>query len=195
MNTACKTRKILLGLMALVACGGTDDGETADAASAATDRGAGGTEGRPEPDAALSDAPPDAAPEPPGFARLTFATTEGVRANPTLVDPLRGRVLGDLFLGVDVGLMGPVEGAPRFGSVDLMDVDLVAVDAQSPPWTSGALAPGEYIFLGMMDLDGNAAEFDDSPDSGDLATLPLHRFTVVSGETVEAIVLFELVYN
>lgn len=180
-----------------VACGG-DDGDAGGSGGDpdASPGDAAGAGGQPAQDAAPSpDAEADAAPEAPGFARLTFATTEGVRANPTLVDPLRGRVMGDVFLSVDVGLMGPVEGAPRFGSVDLMAVDLTAVDSQSAPWTSEALPPGEYIFLGMMDLDGNAAEFDDSPDPGDLATLPRHRFTIVAGRTTDAVVLFELVFN
>jgi hypothetical protein len=194
MNTRRLTR-ICFGLALLATAGcGTDDEETETAAGGTS--GDGGTgdaaDFAPAPDAAIE---PDAAPAEPGYARLRFGTTEGVRANPTLVDALKGRVMGDLFLGVDVGLMGPNDGAPTFGSVDLMDVDLTAVDSESEAWTSMPLAPGEYIFLGMMDLDGNAAEFDDSPDPGDLATLPLHRFTVVSGETVDALILFELVYN
>ena len=183
---------------ALFACEGETSAGDAGAAGGAGGGGAdavvggmGGLGGDDAPDAAAT---PDAAPT-PGFARLTFGVTEGVRANPTLTDALQGRVLGDLFLGVDVGLMGPVEGAARYGSVDLPDVDLTAEGAVSSAWTSGPLAPGEYIFLGMMDLDGNAAEFDDSPDDGDLATLPLHRFTVTAGETVDVLVEFELVYN
>lgn len=195
MNMRRLTRIALgLALLATAACG-TDDEETEAAAGGSS--GAGGAGGAADAEVLEADATvePDAAPPEPGYARLRFATTEGVRANPTLTDALRGRVMGDLFLGVDVGLMGPNEGAPTFGSVDLMDVDLTAVDAESEAWTSMPLAPGEYIFLGMMDLDGNAAEFEDSPDPGDLATLPLHRFTVVSGETVDALILFELVYN
>lgn len=182
-----------LALLATAGCGTDDDAQTAAGGAS----GAGGAGGAADAEVLEADATvePDAAPAEPGYARLRFGTTEGVRANPTLVDALKGRVMGDLFLGVDVGLMGPNDGAPTFGSVDLMDVDLTAVDAESEAWTSMPLAPGEYIFLGMMDLDGNAAEFDDSPDPGDLATLPLHRFTVVSGETVDALILFELVYN
>lgn len=183
-----------LALSTLAGCGTDDDTQTeAGGASGAGGSGGLGDAEVLDADAEVSEA--DAAPAEPGYARLRFGTTEGVRANPTLVDALKGRVMGDLFLGVDVGLMGPNEGAPTFGSVDLMDVDLTAVDAESEAWTSMPLAPGEYIFLGMMDLDANAAEFDDSPDPGDLATLPLHRFTVVSGETVDALILFELVYN
>ncbi len=129
-----------------------------------------------------------------GDATMTFGVTNGVRANPTLQDALIGAIYGDLFLVEDVTLTGPVDGAVAFGSVALLGVDLEA-GTESAPWTTPALAPGSYVFLGFFDLDGNGAEVHE-PDPGDPVTLPVsNQFEILAGQTVELAAVFDLVLN
>ncbi len=185
-------RFTLLILTALLGCEAPDDPTAADAGLEAGEADATVSPDLMAPVADIAQ-PPDV-PSLPGTAVLRFAATEGVHANPTLVDALRGRVIGNIFLAADVGLMGPKDDAPVFGSIDLADVDLTVPDARSEAVTL-ELQPAEYMFLGMMDLDGNAEASGLSPDPGDLATLPLHKFEVRSDEIVEAVIAFDLVYN
>ena len=129
-----------------------------------------------------------------GTAELRFGVTNGVRANPTLVDPLLGAIYGDLFLREDVNLTGPIEGARHFGSVELTAVDLRAMAAESAPWTSPPLAAGTYVFLGFFDLDGNGAAGE--PDPGDPVTLPVtNALTIVADQVVMLSAQFDLVLN
>ena len=129
-----------------------------------------------------------------GRAELRFSVTNGVRANPTLVDALQGAIYGDLFLAEDVNLTGPIDGARQFGYVELPAVDLRTAGAESAPWTSAPLAAGTYVFLGFFDLDGNGAAGD--PDPGDPVTLPVtNKFTIVGGDIVQLSAQFDLVLN
>ena len=129
-----------------------------------------------------------------GDATLRFGVTNGVRANPTLEDPLVGDIHGNLFLVEDVTLTGPVDDAVEFGSVEMLAVDLEAAD-QSEPWTTPALAPGSYVFLGFFDVDGNGSETFE-PDPGDPVTLPVtNQFEILAGETIEVGAVFDLVLN
>ena len=130
-----------------------------------------------------------------GGAELTFSVTNGVRANPTLVDPLQGAIYGNLFLKEDVNLTGPIEGAREFGYVELTGVDLRAAGAESAPWTSAALPVGTYVFLGFFDVDGNGLPAHD-PDPGDPVTLPVtNELTIVADDVVMLAAEFDLVLN
>jgi len=133
---------------------------------------------------------------PPGSLKLNFSVTNGVRANPTLTDPLRGAVYGNCYVSKDVSLMGPREGAVEGASIELADVDLTSAEVSANFATTGpTVMPEEYVFLGMFDVDGNGAEVR-RPDIGDPATLPTtNKFTVVSGQETEATIVFDLVYN
>ncbi len=129
-----------------------------------------------------------------GAAELRFSVTNGVRANPTLVDALQGAIYGNVFLAEDVNLTGPIDGARQFGYVELTAVDLRTAGVESAPWTSAALAAGTYVFLGFFDLDGNGAGGD--PDPGDPVTLPVtNQFTIVGGDVVQLSAQFDLVLN
>ena len=130
-----------------------------------------------------------------GTAELRFKVTNGVRANPTLVDPLQGAIYGNLFLKEDVNLTGPIEGAREFGYVELTGVDLRTAGAESAPWTSAALPVGTYVFLGFFDVDGNGAAAHD-PDPGDPVTLPVtNELTIVADDVVMLGAEFDLVLN
>jgi hypothetical protein len=133
---------------------------------------------------------------PPGSLKLHFSVTNGVRANPTRTDELRGTVYGSCFVSKDVSLMGPRDGAVEGASVELADVDLTTAEVSANFFTTGlTVPPEEYVFLGMFDVDGNGAE-SKRPDIGDPATLPTtNKFKVVSGQETEATIVFDLVYN
>jgi hypothetical protein len=128
-----------------------------------------------------------------GNAKLTFSVTDTVRASMSLMDTLDGVIYGSVFLAEDVNLAGPIDGAEQFGSVEVSGIDLEA-DMTSGNWDSPDLEPQTYVFLGFFDVDGNGAETTD-PDEGDPVTLPTsNEFTVVTGETTEATVAFDLVF-
>jgi hypothetical protein len=79
-------------------------------------------------------------------------------------------------------------------SIELASVDLRSEGATSAPWTSAPLAPGDYTFLGFLDVDGNAAARTE-PDVGDPATLPsTNEFTVKAGQDVTLAAVFDLVF-
>lgn len=135
------------------------------------------------------EAPPD------GSATIRFGVTNGVRANPTLTDPLVGTIYGQVYLTSEVTALGPKEGALTFGDVELTGVDLQPAGAQSPPWASPSMPPDEYVVLGFYDLDGNGS-VEHRPDVGDPVTLPVtNKFTVSAGEPVEYSAVFDLVLN
>lgn len=130
-----------------------------------------------------------------GFAVLTFGVANGVRQNPTLVDPLVGSVYGDIYRTADVTLTGPAEGAVPVASVQLDAVDLTTLEVSDVSWGSGPLEPDQYTFLGMFDIDGNFAETGENPDAGDPVTLPTQKFEVTAAATTAFTVMFELVYS
>lgn len=129
-----------------------------------------------------------------GTAKLSFSVTNGVKVNPNLTDPLQGNIYGALFLADDVALTGPKEGAEDKASVEVLGVDLEAADVSAQTWTSPALPPGVYIFLGFMDLDDNGAETRE-PDVGDPVTLPINEFEIKADEEVPVQIAFDLVFG
>ena len=130
-----------------------------------------------------------------GTVVLTFGVSNGVRMGPTLVDPLVGKVYGDLFLTSDVTITGPAEGAVSVASIELDGVDLTTADVSTVSWTSDPLPVESYTFLGMFDLDGNFEMTDHNPDAGDPVTLPNQKFDVVMDQQTAFTVMFELVYG
>lgn len=136
----------------------------------------------------------DVAP-PTGTLVLKFGTTNTVRKSPNLEDPLLGTVYGNIYLAEDVTLTGPRDGAvAAVAGIQVEDVDLRTSDVSTASWTSPPLAPGEYMFLGMLDVDANAAESDEGPDTGDPVTLPINTLTVVAQTESAFTVPFDLVY-
>ena len=131
---------------------------------------------------------------PQGTAKLSFSVTNGVKVNPNLSDPLQGNIYGALFLADDVELTGPKDGAEEKASVEVVGVDLVSSDVSAQTWTSPPLAPGVYIFLGFMDLDGNGADTKE-PDVGDPVTLPLNEFEIKADEELPVQIEFDLVFG
>lgn len=130
-----------------------------------------------------------------GTVVLTFAVSNGVRMGPTLVDPLVGKVYGDLFLTSDVTITGPAEGAVSVASIELDGIDLSTADVSTVSWTSEPLPVENYTFLGMFDLDGNFEMTDHNPDAGDPVTLPNQKFDVVMDQETAFTVTFELIYG
>lgn len=136
-------------------------------------------------------------PPPPttGTAAFRFSISSQARSSPNLRDPLVGAVYGNIFLSEDVSLSGPRSGAPEFGGVDVAEVDLRTEDPSTAAFTTPALEPGQYTFLGFWDLDGNGATTKD-PDAGDLATLPTtNKFDIEKGVETKRVILFDVVIN
>ena len=129
-----------------------------------------------------------------GTVRIQFTVTNTVRASNTLTDSLTGTIYGDLFLAEEVGLGGPIDGAKELDqSIEIHNVDLEANEMSVQEWESTPLPPGQYIFLGFYDVDGNG-EVDKSPDQGDPVTLPSNDFPIKEGLTTPHIVSFDLVF-
>lgn len=129
-----------------------------------------------------------------GTVILRFSVSKGVRKSPNLEDPLVGTIYGSLWHKADIALTGPRDGAEDLQSVEVTGVDLTEAEVSAASWQSAPLDPGDYMFLGFFDVDGNGAEEHD-PDSGDPVTLPINGFTIEAGKTLEFTVPFELVYN
>lgn len=130
-----------------------------------------------------------------GTVQLTFSATNGVKKSPNLKDPLVGVVYGALWKSEDVAVLGPVDGAIDVGGVEVANVDTSGDGPSTAMWTSEPLPPGEYIFLGFFDVDGNGSE-SKSPDPGDPVTLPFtNKFVIEETKTTPFEVVFELVYN
>ena len=137
-----------------------------------------------------------------GTVTLKFGVPSLIKNNAS--DPLDGGVYVALYRPDDVGDFGPNEGAEPVVSIQLANLNLVGVIADTDgnfvgeeTWTSGPLEPGEYKGLGFFDIDGNAAETpaegeDVGPDTGDPVTLPglVESFEIVAGEQTQATVLF-----
>lgn len=135
-------------------------------------------------------------PEDIGSVRLNFSVSSSVRSSPHLDAELYGSVYGGIFYVQDVSVLGPVEGAESLASVELADVDLREAEASVASW-SGTLAPGNYVFLGFYDVDGNGlATEETNPDNGDPVTLAnTNAFEIHQGIDSEVNVEFNLLYN
>jgi hypothetical protein len=130
-----------------------------------------------------------------GTVTLTFSVTHGVRTGPTLVDPLVGPVYGGIFLTSDVTLAGPADGVSPVIAVEVEVVDLLTADVATATYTSDPLPPGDYTFLGMLDVDGNFDASGGRPDSGDPITLTGQSFEVVAGQDTAFTAIFEVIWG
>ena len=91
-----------------------------------------------------------------------------------LETPIAGQMRGAIFRTSDVGPLGPKKGAEAVVKMEPRQVDL-STD-ESPTWTTPELEPGQYTFLGFVDLDENSP---DEPDDGDIVTRPpTNRFDI-----------------
>ncbi|MGM0558929.1 MAG: hypothetical protein ACQEVA_21250 [Myxococcota bacterium] len=115
-------------------------------------------------------------PAEPQSITLRFGLTDAIEAD--LEVPPAGELRGALFHTSDVGGFGPKKGAEPVAKLDPRQVDFASGDVLT--WTTPTLPPGEYTFLGFVDLDGNSP---DGPDDGDLVTRPAtNRFELPSAE-------------
>lgn len=139
----------------------------------------------------------DAGPRPDpskGRAVLSFGVTRGVRRDSGLDGALAGSIHGALYRSRDIGLTGPVRDAVPVANVRLDGVDLRSEGATGGPWTSELLAPGQYTFLGFLDIDGNAGA-DAEPDRGDPVTLPAtNEIEIKAGQDSSLTAVFDLVF-
>jgi hypothetical protein len=132
---------------------------------------------------------------PGGTVVFGYSASDMVRTSANLKDPLFGTVYGNIYLQEDVSVTGPRTGAAQLGDVELANVDLRTATTSDAKWTSQKLMPGNYVFLGFLDVDGNGAQTTE-PDPGDPVTLALtNKFTIRDGEQTKRSVLFELVFN
>lgn len=130
-----------------------------------------------------------------GTMVMAFSVANSVRDNTNLVDPLLGAVYGSLFYAEEVTATGPIDGAASLADIEVYDVDLTVDESSALTWTSPALEPRAYRFLGFYDVDANG-DASREPDAGDPATLPsVNDFTVVAGEELSVISSFDIVYN
>ncbi len=130
-----------------------------------------------------------------GDALLAFTCKGSVHKASKLVDPLRGVAYGSLFLSEDVGVAGPIAGAPDFASVEVSGLDLVGEGTVAGAFRTPKLNPGFYTFLGFFDVDANGAASKD-PDAGDPVTLAItNTFKVEAGKTTDYTGTFDLVLN
>lgn len=137
---------------------------------------------------------PVSVPVPGGTVQFRFSVASMVKTSPNLKDPLKGTIYGNLFLQEDVGFDGPRQGASELGDVQV-NVDLRSVETSEETFTSEKLSPGQYVFLGFFDVDGNGGESKD-PDPGDPVTLPsTNKFEIIDGVQSKRAVLFEILYN
>ncbi len=129
-----------------------------------------------------------------GSALFNFSVSNGVRQNSNLSDPLSGAVYGSLFHAEEVSATGPLDGAESAADVEVYGVDLTVDEVSVITWTSPAIPPRAYRFLGFFDVDGNGDTTRD-PESGDPVTLPsVNEFTIVSDTEVAVTISFDLVY-
>lgn len=132
-----------------------------------------------------------------GTAKLKFAISESARQSSALTSPLVGTFYGDIFLQEDVTVLGPSDAAVGYGSIKV-DLDLQGLTNETPGAASVVtpkLAPGNYVVLGFLDVNGNA-DGDPRPDKGDPVTLALtNKFLIEAGRESARTVLFELVFN
>lgn len=135
------------------------------------------------------------APKTTGSVQFRFAVSDGVRSNPSLKDPLVGTAYGDIFLAEDVGITGPRSTTAAVASIPATSADLRTVMASESDVIIDGLAPGQYTFLGYLDVDNNPGT-PSHPDSGDPAALPrTNLFDIKAGEQTKRLIVFDLLYN
>jgi len=146
----------LLLPLALLACVGDKDGDTADAAD-------------------------DTAPQ-PGTLALTFAMNDDYIDSLDDGEEALGDFTGSIFYGDEVDALGPIDGAVVLESVFVAGVDLRPDGGPTGVlYTTGELPGGEVVILGYLDTDVSGG---DGPDGGDPVTLPSDNdFDVDAGET------------
>lgn len=172
-------RPLLLASL-LLACG-EPAGPDTTATATDGDTGTGGT------------APTTGAAADGGMVRFTFTISAGARENLKPELPPKGTIHGSIFRAEDVAVTGPIEGAESVEGVRVDDVDLTTADVSAASYMSGAIAPGEYIFLGFFDLNDNGDDVSE-PESGEPATLPtINKFTIETDKTIDYLVSFDIV--
>lgn len=170
----------LLTLLALPGCG---DGSGSSGTGGGGAGGTGGTGGAGGTTAMT------------GMVSMTFALSNGAKASPALVDPLKGTVYGSLYKQEDVTAAGPISGAMEVASVEVADVDLTTLDVSAEMWMSSEVPVGSFTFLGFFDLDANGTPTYE-PDAGDPVTLPsANKFDVTAGQETDLTATFDLVLN
>jgi hypothetical protein len=128
-----------------------------------------------------------------GTVRFTFTISAGARENLKPELPPTGTIHGSIFRAEDVGVTGPIDGAVSIEGVRVEGVDLTTADVSAASFTSGTIAPGEYVFLGFFDLNGNGDTVGE-PESGEPATLPtINKFTIETDKALDYVVSFDIV--
>ncbi|MEM7435417.1 MAG: hypothetical protein AAF436_09725 [Myxococcota bacterium] len=124
-----------------------------------------------------------------GQAELSFTVDEAVRVN--FRDELTGDIVGQVYRAEDLDFVGgSVVSAPdasaAVADVLVLDADFREVDTLEAAALVENLPPGEYSFLGALDVDGNGN------DLGDPVTFSMQRsFVIEDAETVP----FEVIFN
>jgi hypothetical protein len=101
----------------------------------------------------------------PRPVEVRFVLTDDVATD--LSEPVTGQMRGAIFHTSDVGAFGPKKGAEAVAKMEPQAVDFG--DPDTLTWSTPPLPPGEYTFLGFVDLDENSP---DGPDDGDVVTRP-----------------------
>ena len=122
---------------------------------------------------------------------MTFVVSEFVAGSRALEDPLAGSIYASIFRAADVQVTGPVEGAEALAHVRVDDADL-SDGKRSIPFITGDLPTVPVQVLGFFDVDGNAVEGDEDPETGDPVTVPFTKFQALEGLTSEITVSFDL---
>ena len=124
-----------------------------------------------------------------GQAELGFSMDEAVRVN--FRGDLSGTILGQIYPTADVTIVGGSvvsvpDSARAVQDVQVDDADFRETDRLAKVAVLSGLPPGEYTFLGALDVDGNES------DIGDPVTFSRQgSFVVTEGDTVS----FEVVFN
>ncbi len=133
-------------------------------------------------------------PDPVGTAKFRFQVSNNAKMDSHLTSPLLGTIYGNVFLQEDVSVTGPRTGAMGLADVAVANVDLRSVDLSNESYTTPDLAPGNYVFLGFYDVNGNGDATRD-PDPGDPVTLATtNNFAITDGNQTPKIVIFDLIY-
>lgn len=101
----------------------------------------------------------------PRPVQVRFVLTDEVAAD--LTQPATGKMRGAIFHTSEVGAFGPKKDAEAVAKMEPRAVDFA--DPDTLTWSTPPLPPGEYTFLGFVDLDENSP---DGPDDGDVVTRP-----------------------
>lgn len=124
-----------------------------------------------------------------GQAELGFNMDEAVRVN--FRGELAGTIYGQIYRTEDLAFVaGSVVSVPdasrAVADVTVQDADFRTVDRLGATTLTDGLAPGEYSFLGALDVDGNES------DLGDPVTFSQQGSFVIETDEVVA---FEVVFN